>query len=99
MFFRVKGKRTPKVSLKDGPKVASMSYFSEDEDSEKTDISDPKPTTVSKVLETNSGYLFHQLDITFILSVALQQTKNRLVLERRNPCLFGLLFHFLLFVR
>lgn len=53
--MKVKGKRTPKVSLKDRPKVASKSYFSEDEDSEKTDISDPKPTTVSKVLETNSG--------------------------------------------
>lgn len=50
-----KGKRTPKKSLKDGPKFASKSYFSEDEDSEKTDVSDPKPTTVSKVLETNSG--------------------------------------------
>ncbi|XP_015382464.2 sister chromatid cohesion protein PDS5 homolog A isoform X2 [Citrus sinensis] len=50
-----KGKRTPKKSLKDRPKFASKSYFSEDEDSEKTDVSDPKPTTVSKVLETNSG--------------------------------------------
>lgn len=50
-----KGKRTPKKSLKDRPKVASKSYFSEDEDSEKTDVSDPKPTTVSKVIETNSG--------------------------------------------
>lgn len=50
-----KGKRTPKKSLKDRPKFASKNYFSEDEDSEKTDVSDPKPPTVSKVLETNSG--------------------------------------------
>lgn len=54
--------------MKDRPKFASKSYFSEDEDSEKTDVSDPKPPTVSKVLETNSGYLFHLLDITDFFS-------------------------------
>ncbi|KAJ4704111.1 sister chromatid cohesion protein PDS5-like A-like [Melia azedarach] len=55
--MKVKGKRTPKKSLKDGAKHASKINFSEDEDSEKTDISNLKPSTVSKIRKMHSDDL------------------------------------------
>ncbi|XP_044461448.1 sister chromatid cohesion protein PDS5 homolog A isoform X2 [Mangifera indica] len=52
----VKGKRTPKKNPKHGPKSASKNKFSEDEDRGKVDVSESKPTRVSKIPKMkNSG--------------------------------------------
>lgn len=80
--------------MKDGAKHASKINFSEDEDSEKTDISNLKPSTVSKIRKMHSGYLSHQLHT---LSVFLFYCKDNFDSYWIVHCLFGILFYFILF--